>query len=320
MPKKHRKFADDGWAVWIDGDDTSTVYINNWLNPKGKSYVDMAIRVRGIKATKALNVYVPFVVSPDEIEDVSLLFSDTKILQATFSAACIVDYKKNQHTSEIAYNGKTIDIVHISTLDYQTKILSDGTLMIVNLEALQPFLDNDEAYFIWRMPHKSLNEIFQPRVSMENVLGRLRDLITTPVVSEKYGYSIRVNESRLLPEEITRIGAFHRQKLKKAVITISIDENYELNDSGCYRTHRLEENLYDGYLPKDYKREDVIIYQWYQNREHNLQGQFNFYYTITKDYVSRGSMFRYMLLLMIIGLLGDFIANFLWDLITSLFK
>ena len=320
MPKKHRKFADDGWAVWIDGDDTSTVYINNWLNPKGKSYVDMAIRVRGIKATKALNVYVPFVVSTDEIEDVSLLFNDTKILQATFSAACIVDYKKNEHTSEIAYNGKTVDIVHISTLDYQTKILADGTLMNINLGELQPFLDNDEAYFIWRMPHKSLNEIFQPRVSMENVLGRLRDLITTPVVSEKYGYSIRVNESRLLPEEITRIGAFHRQKLKKAVITISIDENYELNDSGCYRTHRLEENLYEGYLPIDYKKEDVIIYQWHQNREYNLQGQFNFYYTITKDYVSRGSMFLYMLLLMIIGLLGDFIANFLWDLITSLFK
>ena len=320
MPKKHRKFADDGWAVWIDGDDTSTVYINNWLNPKGKSYVDMAIRVRGIKATKALNVYVPFVVSPDEIKDVSLLFKDTKILQATFSAACIVDYKKNEHTSEIAYNGKTIDIVHISTLTYQTKLLADGTLMSINFEGLQSFLDNDEAYFIWRMPHKSLDEIFKPRVSMGNVMGRLRDLLTTPVVSEKYGYSIRVNESRLLPEEITRIGAFHRQKLKKAVITLSIDENYELNDSGCYRTHRLEENLYEDYLPKDYNREDVITYQWHQNREYNLQGQFNFYYTITKDSVSRGSMLLYMTLLLVIGLFGDFIANFLWDLITGLFN
>ena len=320
MPKKHRKFADDGWAVWIDGDDTSTVYINNWLNPKRKSYVDMAIRVRGIKATKSLNVYVPFVVSPDEIEDVSLLFNDTKILQATFSSACIVDYKKNEHTSEIAYNGKTVDIVHISTLDFQTKLLADGTLMNINLEELHPFLDNDEAYFIWRMPHKSLNEIFKPRVSMENVLGRLRDLLTTPVVSEKYGYSIRVNESRLLPEEITRIGAFHRQKLKKAVITISIDENYELNDSGCYRTHRLEENLYDGYLPKDYKREDVIIYQWHQNREHNLQGQFNFYYTIAKDSISRGSMSLYILLLTIIGVLGNLIASYLWELILALFN
>ena len=319
MPKKHRKFADDGWAVWIDGDDTSTVYINDWLNPKGKSYVDMAIRVRGIQSSKLLNVYIPFVVSPDEIEDVSLLFNDTKILQATFSSACIVDYKKNEHTSEIAYNGKTVDIVHISTLGYQTKLLADGTLMNINLEELHPFLDNDEAYFIWRMPHKSLNEIFKPRVSMENVLGRLRDLLTTPVVSEKYGYSIRVNESRLLPEEITRIGAFHRQKLKKAVITLSINENYELNDSGCYRTHRLEENLYEGYLPKDYKSEDVIIYQWQQNREYNLQGQFNFYYTVTKDSVSRGSMFLYMTLLMALGVIGNLIASYLWELIISLF-
>ena len=106
MAKKYKKFADDGWAVWIDGDDTSTIYINDWLNPKGKSYVDMAIRIRNIKASKFLNVYVPFSISADEIEDVSLLFNDTKILQATFSAACIVDFKKNTHTSEIAYNGK----------------------------------------------------------------------------------------------------------------------------------------------------------------------------------------------------------------------
>ena len=318
MPKKQRKFADDGWAVWIDGDDTSTVYINDWLNPKGKSYVDLAVRVRGIKSSKAMYVYVPFVVSCDEIEDVSLLFNDTKILQATFSAACIVDYKKNPHASEIAYNGKTVDIVHISTLDYSARLLAAGTLISISFEKLQQFLDNDEAYFIWRMPHKSLNEIFKPRVNMGNVMGRLRDLITTPVVSEKYGYSIRVNESRLLPEEITRIGVFHRQKLKKAVISISIDENYELNDSGCYRIHRLEENLYEGYLPKDYKREDIITYQWHQNREDNLQGQFNFYYNVTKNSVSRASMFLYMVLLMALGIIGNLLADFVWILVEWL--
>ena len=52
MPKKHRKFADDGWAIWIDGDDTSTIHINDWLNPKGKSYVDIAIHIRGIKSPR----------------------------------------------------------------------------------------------------------------------------------------------------------------------------------------------------------------------------------------------------------------------------
>ena len=309
MAKKYKKFADDGWAIWIDGDDTSTIYINDWLNPKGKSYVDLAIRIRNIKASKFLYVYVPFSVSKDEIEDVSLLFDDTKILQATFSAACIVDYKKNAHTSEIAYNGKTVDIVHISTLEYDAAALSEGTLLRVDLENLQQFLDNDEAYFIWRMPHKTLDEIFKPRVDVGNALDRLRDLITTPVVSEKYGYSIRINESRLLPEEITRIGAFHRQKLKKAVIAISVDENYELNDSGCYRIRRLEENLYTDYLPADYNTEDVITYQWNQSREQNYQGQFNFYYSITKNSVSKGSMLLYMILLLAVGVIGDIISN-----------
>ena len=315
MSKKQKKFADDGWAIWVDGDDTSTVYINNWLNPKGKSYVDLAIRIRGVTLSKLLHVYVPFAISADEIEDVSLLFKDTKILQATFSAACIIDYKKNEHTSEIAYNGKTVDIIHISTLEYDIKPLSDGTLISVDLEKLNASLDNDEVYFIWRMPHKSLDEIFKPRVDVGNTISRLKDLITTPVISEKYGYSVRINEARLLPEEITRIGIFHRQKLKKAVITLSIDESYELNDGGCYRIRRLEENLYKDYLPKCYKFEDVITYQWNQNRENNQQGQFNFYYNLSKDSISKSSMFIYMVLLLSVGIFGDFLAEIAKSLI-----
>ena len=319
MPKKRRKFADDGWAVWVDGEDTSTVYINDWLNPKGKSYVDMAIRIRGVQAGKFLHVYIPFPIDADEIDDVSLLFNNTKILQATFSAACIIDYMKNEFTSEIAYNGKTVDIVHISTLEYQTKLLSEGTLISVDLEKLHSFIDNDEAYFVWRMPHKSLDEIFKTHVDVGNVLERIRTLITSPVVVEKYGYSIRINESRLLPETITRIGAFHRQKLNKAVITISIDESYELNDSSCYRIRRMEENLYKDYLPKDYLCENVITYQWNQNREYNLQGQFNFYFSIAKESVSRGSMFLYIFIILTIGVAGNLASNVVYNLITLLF-
>ena len=136
MPKKQRKFADDGWAVWVDGDDVSTIYINDWLNPKGKSFVDFAVRIRGVMASKLLNVYVPFLVEKDEIEDVSFLFNDKNILQATFSASCIIEYKKNECTSEIAYNGKIVDIVHLSTLEFETTPLSEGTLIKIDLEKL----------------------------------------------------------------------------------------------------------------------------------------------------------------------------------------
>jgi hypothetical protein len=216
---------------------------------------------------------------------------------------------KNEHTSGIAYNGKTVDIVHISTMEYDLVPVSHGTRINFNLEKLQPFLDNDEAYIIWRMPHKTLDDLFKWHVDGETTLTRLRDLVTSLVVQEKYGYSVRINEARLLPEGITRVGAFHRQKLKKAVITISLNENYELNDSGCFRIRRLEENLYKGYIPEGYPCEDVITYEWDQNREYNLRGQFNFYNSITKNKVSRGSMLIYLMFVLCIGVFVNYVSK-----------
>ena len=310
MAKKQRKFVDDGWAIWTDGDDICTIYLQDWLNPKGNSYVDLAIRIRNVKVNTRMRVYVPFVVTRDEIEDVSLYFNDTKILQAVFGSACIIDYKKNEFTSEIAYIGKTVDIIHLSTLDYKLSELSNGTLLDLDLSSLQQFIDNDEAYFIWRMPHKSLNMLFKSKVGAGSIMSRFRDLITSPVLFEKYGYSVRINEPRRLPEEITRVGSFHRQKLKKAVITLSVSEDYDINDEGCYRIRHLEEELYENYLPAKYKTDDVISYQWHQDRESNLQGQFNFYYNISKNSINGRSMTVYMILLMLLAVMGEILGDF----------
>lgn len=315
MAYKQRKFADDGWAIWINGDDVSDVFINDWLNPKGQSYVDIAISINGIKDSKCLNVYVPFLINQEEITDISLLFQDRSILQATFSASCIFDYMKNEKTSEIAFNGKTIDIVHISKCEYEVVLLSEGSLLKIDLEKIHPYLDNNEAYFTWRMPHKSLNDIFLSKSDVGSLVNKFRDLITTPVVSEKYGYSIRINESRLLPEEITKIGSFHRQKIEKTVVTISIDESYDINDGNCYQIRRLEEKLYKDFMPKDYNCENIISYQWIQNREQDGKGLTNFYYNITKNYVSKISMLLYLVLLTVIGVFGDLIAGVVSKLI-----
>ena len=310
MAKKQRKFVDDGWAIWTDGDDICTIYLQDWLNPKGTSYIDLAIRIRNVKISTRMRVYIPFLITNDEIDDVSLLFNDTKILQAVFGSACIVDYKKNDYTSEIAYIGKTVDILHVSAFDYQLSELSNGTLMDIDLASIQPFIHNDEAYFIWRMPHKSLNKLFKSRVGAGSVMSRFRDLVTSPMLSEKNGYSVRINEPRLLPEEITRVGSFHRQKIKKAVITITVSEDYDINDEGCYRIRHLEDDLYGKYIPNKYKTDDVISYQWHQNRESSLQGQFNFYYNITKNSISGGSMTVYMILLMLLAVMGEILGDF----------
>lgn len=45
MPKNIR-FAYDGWAYWVAGNDTSTIYLHEWVNPNGRSHIDIGIRVR----------------------------------------------------------------------------------------------------------------------------------------------------------------------------------------------------------------------------------------------------------------------------------
>ena len=315
MSKKKKFFADDGWAYWVDGDDTSTIYLNSWLNPKGKSYMDVSIHIRGIKETKSLNMYFPFSVEKSEIEDVSLNFKDENLSRAIFSSMCVVDYKKNEVASEIAYNGKTVDIVHISAVDYTLKPVSKGTLMNITFDGIFDYIDNDEVYFMFRIPHKSITEVFKQRSKVGSFLTRIRDMIMSPIVSESYGYSVRINEARLLPKEINSIGAFHRQKLKKAVVTISIADDYEINDVACYRIRRLEEELYKNFLPDSFENKNIVTYQWQQTREIDLKGHFNFYFNISRNAISSGSVMIYILIIIILNAVG---SSF-WDLIKFIY-
>lgn len=316
LSKKNKFFADDGWAFWIDGDDTSTIYLNNWLNPKGKSYVDVAIHIRGIKETKSLNMYFPFAVEKSEVDDVSLHFNDENLSRAIFSSMCVVDYKKNEVASEIAYNGKTVDIIHLSAVEYTIKPVSKGTLMNIPFDGVFEYLDNDEVYFMFRIPHKSVSEVFRQRKKVGSIFTRFRDMIMSPIISESYGYSVRINEARLLPKEINSIGAFHRQKLKKAVVTISVADDYEINDVSCYRIRRLEEDLYVNFLPENFKAEDVVTYQWQQSREINLKGHFNFYFNVSRNAISPISIFVYMFIIVFLNALG----GMMWDAMKAIYE
>ena len=203
----------------------------------------------------------------------------------------------------------------MSALDYTVKPVSTGTLLKVPFDEIFKYLDNDEAYFMFRIPHKSMDEVFKKQMDVGNVMTRMRDLLLTPIVAERYGYSVRINEARLLPKEINSIGAFHRQKLKKAVLTISIDEGYELNDSSCYRIRRMEEELYKDFLPEKFPTTDAVTYQWQQSREVNLKGKFNFYLNISRQTISKSSMFVYMVLFVLLGASG----NACWDLIKVIY-
>ena len=314
MSIKARRFADDGWAIWIDGDDRSTVYLNEWINPKVKSYVDIGIRIYGAKEANELNIYVPFEITENEITDLSVELSDHNILRGLFNTNGIVDAEKNEYTSELRYDGRTVSLINLSKEILKVKHIAGGTVITAKLHKIQQYITSDEAYVIFRIPHRTLDKIFAPQMNVRRSVERLKELISSPTVTQKYGYSIRINEARLLPEEINKIEVLHQQRIRKALITISIDEDYELNDSNCYRIRRIEEDLYMKYAPPGYDCSDVITYQWVEERDKNMKAHFNFYFDIVHSKISQKSVLMYVLIILITAVAG----SALYDLIKNI--
>lgn len=317
MGNKKRRFADDGWALWIDGDDKSTIYLNEWINPKGKSYVDVSVRVYGAKEAKAVNFFVPFEIDESEITDLSYMLANNSSLRALFNTNGKIDSEKTRYTSELRYDNRTVSLINLSNEFIDVKRVSYGTVIKVDFEYIKDCITSDEAYMIFRIPHKTLDGVFVPIINAGSVVDRINSLIQSPVLSEKYGYSIRINEARLLPPEINEIEVLQEQRIRKALVTISLSDDYEMNDSTCYRIRRLEAELNRNYAPDGYDCTDAITYQWVEERDSNMKAHYNFYFTMEHNEISKTSMLVYLFIVLLIGVSGGAIYD-LFKLIFGL--
>ena len=309
MGNKKRRFADDGWALWIDGDDRSTIYLNEWINPKGKSYVDISVRVYGAKEAKAVNFFVPFVIEENEITDLSYMLADSSALRALFNTNGKVDSEKTKYTSELRYDNRTVSLINLTNEFIKVKKVSYGTVITVDFEFIKTFITSDEAYLIFRIPHKTLDKVFAPVIDVGSMFDRINSLIQSPMISEKYGYSIRINEARLLPPEINEIETLQEQRIRKALVTISIGDEYEMNDSTCYRIRRLEAKLNKNYAPEGYDCSEAITYQWVEERDSNMKAHYNFYFTMEHNEISKSSIFFYIVIVLLIGVTDGIIYD-----------
>ena len=100
------------------------------------------------------------------------------------------------------------------------------------------------------------------------------------------------------------------------MVTISLDDEYDLNDSSCYRIRRLEAELNRDYAPEGYDCTDAITYQWVEERDFNMKAHYNFYFTMEHNKISKMSMLFYLIIVLLIGI-SDAI---LYDLIKILFR
>ena len=132
MGNRKRRFADDGWALWIDGDDISTIYLNEWINPKGKNYVDISVRVYDAKNAKTVNFFIPFVIDENEITDLSYMLAYSSALRALFNTNGKVDSEKTKYTSELRYDNRTVSLVNLTNEFSEVKRVSYGTVITID--------------------------------------------------------------------------------------------------------------------------------------------------------------------------------------------
>ena len=318
MGCKKRKFADDGWALWIDGDDRSTIYLNEWINPKGRNYVDISVRVYGAKETKTVNLFVPFEIERNEITDLSYMLANSSALRALFNTNGKVDSEKTKYISELRYDNRMVCLINLTKEFTEVKKVSYGTVITVKFDFIKDSITSDEAYLIFRIPHKTLDKIFSPTIDVDRMVNRISSLVQSPIIYEKYGYSIRINEARLLPHEINEIEELHEQRIRKALVTISIADEYEMNDSVCYRIRRLESELNRNYSPEDYDCTNAITYQGVEERDSNMKAHYNFYFTIEHNKISKLSIMIYLFIVFICSAFGSAIYDLFKFIISSL--
>ncbi len=316
MGIKKRKFADDGWALWIDGDDRSTIYLNEWINPKGKNYVDVGVRVYGAKKAKTVNFFVPFDIEKTEIFDLSTMLTDGSALRGLFNTNVKVEFRNTKHTAELSYENRIISLINLSDEFMIVKRVSYGTVITINFEYIWDCITSDVAYMIFRIPHKTLDAIFAPSIDVAGVSDKISSIIQSPIILEKYGYSIRINEARLLPSEINDSQVLHEQKIRKVLVTISLSDDYDMGDSACYRIRRLEEELHRNYAPEGYDCHNAITYQWVEERDLDMQAHYNFYFTMEYSSISKVSMLMYLLIVFLCSTFGSAI----YDLFKFLFS
>ena len=316
MGSKIKRFADDGWAVWIDGDEKSTVYFNEWINPGGKNYVDVGIRIYGARNAREANIFIPFEITKEEIEDLSSMLTDAEILRGVFNNSCRVNENKDSNLLDIKYGKHELNVLKLSDRSASVQKLSTGALITIGIEKMRNLLTADELYLLFRIPHKSMNAVFEKKDDMTGFVRKLHESITSPVVTEKYGYAIRINEARLLTPEISDIEALHQQNLRKALVSISISDDYELNDYSCYRIRRLEENIYGDYAPCGFDCSSAINYQWVEERDNDMKTHYNFYFDISCSTVSKKSLVLYFCIVLAVAAAG----NTLYGLLCRLFE
>lgn len=313
--------ADDGYAVWtvpVNGVNVVSpidIHINQWVMMRKNNvgvYVDFGIRVYSAKDVSKICFYTPYTIEVQDIEDLSLFLKNDNIARGVFNTNCSIKFDGINGITELKYNEHDSNVFE---LPKNIKKSNDGAIITFDVLSISKKLTKDELYIRFRIPSKKEEKFLDEK---SDALDSFARILSSPILYEKYLYTIRINEMRSLPAQIRFNTLVQNQKILKIILTVCANGPFTVDPSTCYKTRMIEKELYKDYVPQNFALDRCMVNQWMQEK-----ASFN-HYNLTcifcKEEVNKRSLLLYAFFVICLSALGGALVELVKILLNNFFS
>ena len=301
------QYINDNFAIFLDGSSDKynfDIHINDWIVYPFDSYIDFGIKIYDISHADSISLYTPYKINVEEIQDLSPLYSNEKIARALTNTFAKITTSNTSPIIEINYHNITESIIFLSALTPFIKTCEDGTLIRFSLNNVHPYIKNNIGYIRFRIPHKSLNKIFTVKKH------DYKFSFDSPIITDKYQHTVKINEFRALPFEIRQMLSLHEQVINKGMFFLIASDKINTDDNICDNIRLLENDLFESYTPITFQSSSALVYKWDKRPKEYL----NFSFKCSTSRIKILSLVIYSLIIILLTIIG----NILWELLKLL--
>lgn len=274
-----------------------------------KVFLDIGIMIENPGNVANINIFTPFKVEEDEIEDLGHCFEDDKLVAAVFNAPYNVTTSAQSKTLTVKDNEGNLKF-YIYRIDVKNDIRKppksyEGSVFSIKISTGE---DVKPIYYRIRINSNKLEELYTRYKPESHWLQS--HYYRTELID--FRINERRNLDRSLLEEMQNSGEVYFKSVEYFVMRES-RYDYVSSQTEMHRSRKLEEDLWGSYVGGDCECRDIIAYHWSPPDARGFNA-FVKYRIFTSDIITR---IKFCLFLGLVGLIGGILAITLMKIIMD---
>lgn len=301
------------------------------------TYLDVGVRFSQLEETDTINIFFPFVISPQDYDSqLGLnLANDNQLLSAIFNSELkSIKFEDNlYHHSDIDFSSKGDDlkkgIRFFTNIDLQDNnnnplgagvtlhSVNEGSILIFPIKNFKIEPKDRDGYFRFRLilnplSRRALSTYYIPSDSF---------MLTTEESVEIIDF--RVNEIRNTPKKVNSLLKSGDVLTKVHFFLIrEVKSEYVMSDTKYHRSRLLEGDLWQGYLQSQHVKpiknvSKMLIFHWKSSKEELINDKYLENFSAFAKFRHTRHSFWIIVRSIIIVLFFSIVANGLYDVIKS---